>query len=62
MGIRDRPATYKALSAHPNINGGKEASGNIAEYALTRSMCGDDLAFWSGNDSDTVPMLSLIHI
>lgn len=58
-GIGIKPATYKALSAHPNINGVKEASGNIAEYALTRSMCGDDLAFWSGNDSDTVPMMAL---
>ena len=22
-------------------------------------MCGDDLVFWSGNDSDTVPMMAL---
>ena len=58
-GIGIKPATYKALSKHPNINGVKEASGNIAEYALTRSMCGDELVFWSGNDSDTVPMMSL---
>ena len=50
---------YKALSKHPNINGVKEASGNIAEFALTRSICGDDLVFWSGNDSDTVPMMAL---
>ena len=58
-GIGVKPATYLELSRHPNINGVKEASGNIAEYALTRSMCGDDLVFWSGNDSDTVPMMSL---
>ena len=58
-GIGVKPATYLELSKHPNINGVKEASGNIAEYALTRSMCGDDLVFWSGNDSDTVPMMSL---
>ena len=58
-GIGIKPATYKELSKHPNINGVKEASGNIAEYALTRSMCGDDLVFWSGNDSDTVPMMAL---
>ena len=58
-GIGIKPATYKELSKHPNINGVKEASGNIAEFALTRSMCGDDLVFWSGNDSDTVPMMSL---
>ena len=58
-GIGVKPATYLELSKHPNINGVKEASGNIAEYALTRSMCGNDLVFWSGNDSDTVPMMSL---
>ena len=58
-GIGVKPATYLELSKHPNINGVKEASGNIAEYAITRSMCGDDLVFWSGNDSDTVPMMSL---
>ena len=58
-GIGVKPATYLELSKHPNINGVKEASGNIAEYALTRSMCGDALVFWSGNDSDTVPMMSL---
>lgn len=58
-GIGIKPATYKVLSKHPNINGVKEASGNIAEFALTRSICGDDLVFWSGNDSDTVPMMAL---
>ena len=58
-GIGIKPATYKELSKHPNLNGVKEASGNIAEFALTRSMCGDDLVFWSGNDSDTVPMMAL---
>ena len=58
-GIGVKPATYLELSKHPNINGVKEASGNIAEYALTRSMCGDELVFWSGNDSDTVPMMAL---
>ena len=51
--------TYQALAKHPNIVGVKEASGNIAEFALTRSICGDDLVFWSGNDSDTVPMMAL---
>ena len=58
-GIGVKPATYLELSKQPKINGAKEASGNIAEYAITRSMCGDDLVFWSGNDSDTVPMMSL---
>lgn len=58
-GIGIKPETYLELSKHPNINGVKEASGNIAEYARTRALCGDELCFWSGNDSDTVPMMSL---
>ena len=31
-GIGIKPATYKALSKHPNIVGVKEASGNIAQH------------------------------
>lgn len=58
-GIGIKPETYLALSKHPNICGVKEASGNIAEYAKTRALCGDDLIFWSGNDSDTVPMMAM---
>ena len=58
-GVNIQPKTCAALADHPNIAAIKEASGNIAEYALTRSMCGDDLVFWSGNDSDTVPMMAL---
>lgn len=58
-GIGIKPETYAELAKHPNINGVKEASGNIAEFAKSRALCGDDLIFWSGNDSDTVPMMSL---
>ncbi|MEG1633103.1 MAG: 4-hydroxy-tetrahydrodipicolinate synthase [Oscillospiraceae bacterium] len=58
-GIGVKPETYVELAKHPNINGVKEASGNIAEFALSRSLCRDDLIFWSGNDSDTLPMMSM---
>lgn len=58
-GIGIAPETYLELSKHPNICGTKEASGNLAQFALTRSLCGDDLLFWSGNDSDTVMMMSM---
>ena len=58
-GIGIEAETYKTLSAHPNINGVKEASGNVAFAAQVRSMCGDDLYIWSGNDSDTVPLMAL---
>ena len=58
-GMSIAPETYKALSEHPNINGVKEASGNIALVGTIRSLCGDALNIWSGNDSDTVPMMAL---
>lgn len=51
--------TYKVLSKHPNINGVKEASGNISLAAQTMAACGDELCVWSGNDDETVPMMSL---
>lgn len=51
--------TYKKLSAHPNINGVKEASGDISLFAATRAECGNDLHIWSGNDDNTVPMMAL---
>ena len=51
--------TYKTLSQHPNINGVKEASGDFSLIASAISKCGDDLYVWSGNDDNTVPMMSL---
>ena len=51
--------TYRALSEHPNINGVKEASGDFSLIARTRSLCGDALNIWSGNDDNTIPMMAL---
>ena len=58
-GVGIEPETYAVLAEHPNINGVKEASGNIAAFAKTKALCGEELNFWSGNDSDTVAMMSL---
>ncbi len=58
-GIGIAPETYVALAAHPNINGVKEASGDLAEFARSKALCGDRLIFWSGNDADTVGMMAL---
>lgn len=58
-GIGMTADTCKALSRHPNINGIKEASGDIALAAKIRSLCGDDLYIWSGNDDCTIPLMSL---
>ena len=51
--------TYRILSEHPNINGIKEASGDFTLIGKTRALCGDDLAIWSGNDDNTVPMMAM---
>ena len=51
--------SYKELSKHPNINGVKEASANYSLISATLASCGDDLFIWSGNDEDTVPMMSI---
>ena len=58
-GIGLSAETCKRLSAHQNINGIKEASGDIALGARIRSLCGDELFIWSGNDDCTVPLMSL---
>ena len=58
-GIGISADTCKVLSQHPNINGIKEASGDIALAARIRSLCGDDLYIWSGNDDCTIPLMAL---
>ncbi len=58
-GIGLTAETYKILSKHPNINGIKEASGDFSLFSRTRALCGDDLFIWSGNDDNTVPMMSM---
>ena len=58
-GISCTARTYAALSAHPNIIGVKEASGNFALVADTRNLCPEDFYLWSGNDEDTVAICSL---
>lgn len=58
-GVTIAPKTFQELSKHPNIVAVKEASGNFAAIAQTRSLCGDELAFYSGEDGMIVPLLSL---
>ena len=58
-GCNIKPATYAELCQHPNIVAAKEASGDISQVALIRSLCGDNLDIYSGNDDQTVPFMSL---
>ena len=58
-GLSFSPETYKVLSEHPNINGSKEASGNFSLLAEAMHLCGDNMNFWSGNDDQIVPLMSM---
>ena len=58
-GCNIKPKTYQELCKHPNIVAAKEASGDISQVALIRSLCGDNLDIYSGNDDQTVPFMSL---
>lgn len=58
-GVNIEPKTCLELSKIDNIVAIKEASGNISQIAKTASLCGDNLAIYSGNDDQIIPILSL---
>lgn len=58
-GVCIQPETYAQLAKHPLIAAAKEACGNISAIAQTAALCKDDLALYSGNDDQIVPILSL---
>lgn len=51
--------TVIRLSEIDNIAGIKEASGNLEQIAKIIQGTEDDFIVWSGNDSDTLPVLAL---
>lgn len=58
-GVNILPETCKELSKIENIVAIKEASGNISQVAQIASLCQNDLAIYSGNDDQIIPVLSL---
>lgn len=58
-GVNIQPETCLELSKIKNIVAIKEASGNLSQVAKIASLCGDDLAIYSGNDDQIVPVLSV---
>ena len=58
-GCNIQPETYAQLCRHPNIVATKEASGDISAIAKTAALCGDELAIYSGNDDQIVPIMAL---
>ena len=49
-------ASQRGLVRHFTV---KEACGNISQVAALLAACGDELAVYSGNDDQIVPILSL---
>ncbi|OFI06125.1 4-hydroxy-tetrahydrodipicolinate synthase [Clostridium acetireducens DSM 10703] len=58
-GLNILPKTLKELCELDNIVAVKEASGNISQIAEVKALCGDKLDIYSGNDDQTVPILSV---
>ena len=58
-GMTIEPETYALLSAHPNIAGTKEASGDLSRILRLRRLCPPDFALYSGNDDQILPILAL---
>ena len=58
-GVSIKTETYAALSKHPRIVAVKEASGDLSAILRLRAVVGDELAVYSGNDDQIVPILSL---
>ena len=56
-GVNLQPKTVAELAKIPNIVGLKQANGNMSETAEIAAMC--DIAIYSGNDDQIVPILSL---
>lgn len=58
-GVNIKPETYFELSKHKNIVAAKEANGDLSALIKTVALCGDNLAIYSGNDDQIVPIMSL---
>ena len=58
-GVNILPETCLELSKIENIVAIKEASGNLSQVAKIASLCRDNLAIYSGNDDQIIPVLSL---
>ncbi len=58
-GVNMEPGTVAELATHENIQGLKEASGNIAQVVEIARTVPDDFHIYSGDDAITVPIMSL---
>jgi len=58
-GVNMLPETVARLAQHPNIVGMKEATGNLEQMTQDIILCGDRLVYLSGDDTLTLPLMSV---
>ena len=58
-GVNILPETVLKLSKIDNIVAIKEASGNLSQIAKIKSLCGDNIQIYSGNDDQIAPIYSV---
>ncbi len=58
-GINMAPETIAELAKHPRIVAVKEASGNLEQMSRVRQLCPPDFDLLSGDDTLTLPILSI---
>ncbi len=58
-GVNVKPETLGQIAKHKNIAAMKEASGDISQVAEMSRIAGEDIALYSGNDDQIVPLMSL---
>jgi 4-hydroxy-tetrahydrodipicolinate synthase len=58
-GINMMPETLARVAQIKNYIGVKDAAGNLDQTSSTRAACPKDFLIWSGDDSLTLPMLSV---
>lgn len=58
-GVDVSPQTLAELSLHTNIVGVKEATGSLERMSLDISLCDSNFSYLSGDDSLTLPLMSI---
>ena len=58
-GCNIQPDTYCELAKNPYVVAVKEANGDTVSVARTIALCGEDLAVYSGEDNQTLPIMAL---
>ncbi len=58
-GVNMLPETLAQLADHPNIVGVKEATANLEQMTQDIVLCGEKLCYLSGDDTVTLPLMSV---